>query len=132
MVGRLNGGRVVCVLLLTLVGIAGILVFLPGRPNGEHAVAIALKSALAAYRLEMGQAPENFVEVLPYLTSVTRADCTITMISANRYDIKINGEVITYLVTLDYRVNADGKMERYDVGDIRGIRNSKPASDGRD
>ena len=108
---------------LALVAVSGVLasVFLPTLVDeeGEHSVAISLKSALSAFRQNHGRNPARFTELEPLLEEITRWECNITEANADRYEIEMFGKYKKYYVDLEYKADEQGKMERYHVVDIR-------------
>lgn len=114
---------------VALLGVTGALlsVLLPAMVDGqrEHSVAITLKSALSAFRRDHGRDPIRFNELEPLLEEITRWECRIEEGGADHYMIAMSGNHKTYCVDLEYRVDNQGKMEKYHVVDIRVSRVSK-------
>lgn len=87
--------------------------------DGEDSVALFVNGALCAYKNENAQVPANFVDVLPFLKSITRDDCSIEKLSGDRYHVRLYALHRAYDIEIQYLGDPDTGREEYHVIDIR-------------
>lgn len=87
--------------------------------DGEHTVAISLKTALGVYCDRHGNYPVALTDLEGTLREITRAECWITIIESGRYEVRVSTEKNVFELIVAYSARPSGGLERFHVENIR-------------